>query len=359
MNTKKTKVVRAIAIIAVLVVGYFAGAIIGWPIIDIDSTSGDIGKVRRNQQDVAVNLNTDFDKQLISDSVFLQETEFIQCYILSRSAEFVAISKQSMEAMQNIPDFSEVNALMQQINQLGLNAENASLKAVAALDGVVKGEGDGSFEQLSKNAIIAFLMLDNTASQSKNYVKAVDEFLKDKKVDDYVDLAFSRDLWVNFNFVSASVNQDVDLLEYWASFDNLLPENLLLEEIENSSPEDIFALYANGNINQQIVSSFIASQEKLEKRSSLLLSQEKLEKRSGYLLSQEKLESTIALLSQEKLERRSGFLLSQEKLNALLSQEKLGVVIIPVILSQYQLGMKYVLLSQETSGLGSLPAQRD
>ena len=134
MKTHKKTAFMTIVIIATFVVGYFAGTFIGWPKVDINNTKGDIGKLRNGQRDVAVNINTDFDRQLLSDSSLLNQSEWIQRYILTRSAEFATLVKHSVEATQNIPEFENINADMKQLLDIGFNVQAASIKAIDALE---------------------------------------------------------------------------------------------------------------------------------------------------------------------------------------------------------------------------------
>ena len=219
--------------------------------------------MRRNQKVAVVDINTDFDKQLLSDTVLLQNSESVQRYILTRASEFSMIAQYSIIATQNIAEFKNLNSDMKKLIEMGSNVQLAATRSVIALELLKHGKGDGTFQTLQNNAIVSYLVLNSTLQENCSYIKAVDNYLKDKHLNNYIPLAYSRDLWVKYNIVNSSINHDAEMLKYWEMMGYKLSAVPTDSETRLIDRTGSVALFGMNDVNLKLVNSFVSSQKDL------------------------------------------------------------------------------------------------
>ena len=116
-------------------------------------------------------------------------------------------------------------------------------------------------------------MMSESSSQNRSYISVVDSYLKGKQLRDYRALAYTRDLWVKYNVVEASLQKDAELLKYWEEMGYKLPEDLAAAETQSLEKKDAFCLFSINEYNKQIVSAYLASISSLGKSEILSMSQ--------------------------------------------------------------------------------------
>lgn len=204
---KNEKVVITVAIIAAFVAGYALGSFLLWPNYNADDTQGSIGKVRKAGQSTESN-NKDLDLKLQNDSTYRQEVAYVQSIINIRALQINAAAKAAVEATQDMTEFSEEKQQMKQLEEVSNNAIAAIDKSMDTLEATLKGNSDGSFENTYRNAINAYLTISAQTGFGDAYLMKVEQFLKDKKKDDFQKLALSHDLWLTSNTLQAQLSED-------------------------------------------------------------------------------------------------------------------------------------------------------
>lgn len=204
---KNEKAVITVAIIAAFVAGYALGSFLLWPNYNADDTQGSIGKVRKAGQSTESN-NKDLDLKLQNDSTYRQEVAYVQSIINIRALQINAAAKAAVEATQDMTEFSEEKQQMKQLEEVSNNAIAAIDKSMDTLEATLKGNSDGSFENTYRNAINAYLTISAQTGFGDAYLMKVEQFLKDKKKDDFQKLALSHDLWLTSNTLQAQLSED-------------------------------------------------------------------------------------------------------------------------------------------------------
>jgi len=215
MNTKSK---TTILVIVALVIGFFAGVFIGVPIISNSAGLGDVSKVNLFRKSTDSTFVSAFEQKLKNDTVaFNNESAFVQL-LSSRMFDFANLVEYTVIAAGDNKQLSEeVNAL-KNVKELSENALQAAKVAFASLEYLSTGEKTElatGYEQASKNLFVAYLLIDRQVQLGKQFVAAADKYLKGKSAEDVPDLAFVRDLWVNYCGESAWLNGDKLELEYW------------------------------------------------------------------------------------------------------------------------------------------------
>ena len=224
---KAKKIILPIVMVAV---GYALGVAIGWPNEGV-FTKGEIGKSLKFKKGVSSsNINT-VEGRLQTDSIYRVQTLISMLYIDSRINEFGEYAKCAVKASEGIEELSKTNANMQKMIEMSSNADNSSKAAIESLRLLIDGDMSQNFEMLSNNAMISYQRLNRSMAVAKEFINSVDSFLKGKNKNLYSDLAFSRDLWVNYAYFDAAIDsKDDELAKYWSSKPSLLSS----EEFDNS-----------------------------------------------------------------------------------------------------------------------------
>lgn len=213
MATKKSTIV--IISILTLVVGYVLGGIIGIPPTNLDRIPGDIGKVNKHKSDVVNENEALLEQKLRTDSTFMAQTTYTLAFISARIGEFKENAALTSEVVADYPQVQQYQQSMSDLAAVAANAEVSAASALEALTKISLGQEGGSYEEFSNNAILSYLLLEKGLTTATNFINDVDAFLKGKKIEDYQSLAFVRDIWVNYNLVTAVLNEDNALVNYW------------------------------------------------------------------------------------------------------------------------------------------------
>lgn len=213
---KKNTITIILVSVCTLVAGYVIGAFLGWPDINNDSISGDVGKVKRHKTEVVDETDMKLlENKLKFDTDFQAQTAYTLTFMSARISEFKENAALTVQTISKYPEFQKYQQPMETLAEMSTNAQQSAEDALAALVKISNGENGTSYEDLSNKAVLAYIMLDKGLATSRDFVADADAFLKGKRVMDYEQLAFLRDTWVSYNFIQAVLDQDKTLVAYW------------------------------------------------------------------------------------------------------------------------------------------------
>jgi len=222
-NSKKVSLV----VICVLA-GYVLGSVIGLPISSGVLGAGDISKVSKYQKNLVSPQANAFQEKILSDSTARAKAAASLVFLTSRMQEFSDLVDYAARVSDGKSELSEVVAKLQTVKRISDNAAKAGAEAKEAFVDVVNKEAKNSaavYETASKNLTLAYLMLDRQIEVGNEYVIAVDSYLAGKKVDDNKELAMARELWVNYLYGSAKLNNNSEKVAYYKEKGSLLSGN--------------------------------------------------------------------------------------------------------------------------------------
>lgn len=243
----KTGIVSVI----VLAAGYVLGVFVGLPSSG-EGTEGNIGKASRYKKEIASPELQAFEAKLKADEDFRAKTVYSMAFINSRTTEFKDNAEMAAEATAPIPELAEMCSSMKELSSLATNAVKSSGDALEALTNILKGSDEMSYEELSNNAIVSYLLLDRGLSLAQEYVASVDSFLAGKNASDYSYLAFTRDQWISYSTLEAMMNENKEMLAYWSEKDLILsPESnsQLVASMDAERQTRLQKLYASEQSN--------------------------------------------------------------------------------------------------------------
>ena len=249
----KVKFYSGLAVAFVL--GAVCGILIPYPKADKDSAKGDIAKVSKYNRSVVGKSESVIKESLLNNPEELESTIESLSLLTSRMVEFDELVNIAATAAEGNEDLSACVEDLMKVQRLAKNARRSGEDALAALEAARDGKAtDVDYEQATQNLAVAFLLVDRQINVGKQFVCEVDKYLEKKDADEYIDLALSRDLWVDYCCVEAAMNQDKEELAYWNKQSSLVSNPALAA---NSSAAKAFT-NMSGNIicSQQIATSF-------------------------------------------------------------------------------------------------------
>lgn len=209
--------------------GFIAGCAFGLFLPSLEtsagSAKGDIAKVSKFSRDVVGSGLSAVEEELKNNPEQLARTKATLNFLTGRMAEFDDLVEIAVAASGDTEELSSSVGELQKVQKLAQNAKISGEMAVEALEAVSNGDrSEIDYEQASQNLTVAFLLVDRQVSVGKQYVCDVDAYLRNRNTDDYMDLAFARDLWANYCSVEAAINDDKNELAYWSKQNSLVSD---------------------------------------------------------------------------------------------------------------------------------------
>lgn len=219
----KTNVKIIIAVAAGFIAGCAAGMFLPGLETSANSGKGDIAKVSKFNRSVVGGGVSAVEEELKNSPEQLAKTKATLDILTSRMAEFDELVDIAVAAGEGNEDIASSLNDLKKVQRLAQNARLSGEQASSALEAVCNGEkSDIDYEQASQNLTVAFLLVDRQVSVGKQFVCEVDSYLKNKNIDENLDLAFARDLWANYCCVEAAINDDKSELAFWGKQSNLV-----------------------------------------------------------------------------------------------------------------------------------------
>ena len=238
----KTNTKVLLGIISGVVVGFISGLYMPAP--NEGSGKGDISKVKKYQKDVVSPGMSAFQEKIMNDSAELEKVAASLAVLSSRMDEFDRLVDIAVESSDNIEELSASVTKLKVVRKLAANARYASEQAVAEFDNMIGGgKNANGYEQASQNLSLAYLMVNRQINVGKEYVSDVDEYMKDKNVEDNTALALSRDLWVVYCSGEAVLDGDSEAVAYWKDKGVLVSPDIMA----NITNESLSSIFDNSN----------------------------------------------------------------------------------------------------------------
>ena len=204
MKNKKT-IYILVSILAVCLLGVVLSKVINWP-VDTSKSSGNIAKTSRFNRKTASDGASNMQELLLNDEEYKNSVVAAYLVMDARANQFNTLVDASDEVAGNIPAFSDVLKDMKAAKPL-LSNVCAQMKTLASdLDAVLGGETRADLAQNTTNAALAYNTLQKSNNLATRFIDAADAYLAKNAGDDR--LKFIRDQWVEYQMVTASLNND-------------------------------------------------------------------------------------------------------------------------------------------------------
>ena len=218
MKNKKT-IYILVSILAVCLLGVVLSKVINWP-VDTSKSSGNIAKTSRFSRKTASDGASNMQELLLNDEEY--KNSIVAAYLVmdARANQFNALVDASDEVAGKIPAFSDVLKDMKAAKPM-LDNVCAQMKTLASdLDAVLGGETRDDLAQNTTNAALAYNTLQKSNNLATRFIDAADAYLAKNAGDDR--LKFVRDQWVDYQSVTAALEQDKKAADAMAEKGHLL-----------------------------------------------------------------------------------------------------------------------------------------
>lgn len=204
------KSIAAVATVALLAVGYLAGAYIGLPNADEEKISGNISKANLfddDDPDIAA-----LQEALKTDSILQQKAVLSAIMLSSKINDINAIANASVEGSEGIKPLANANKAMKALLKKTVNAKDAEQQYLEATGKLIAGEKVENYEEICNKALLSYTILANKLSSCQDYIDLFAEYLEESD-NQKLEKAFS--LWMNYCAEDAVLNNDNDAIKYW------------------------------------------------------------------------------------------------------------------------------------------------
>ena len=236
----KNQVKVIVGFAAGLAIGMCAGYILPENAVG-ENGSGDISKVSKFSKVTVSPQASAYQEKIMNDPEALEQAYASLTVMCARMDDFKTLVDFAISSSEGIGQLSCAVARLETARTLAQNASDAAHQAVSSFALMKDGASRTSasdYESASQNLSLAYMMVDRQVSIGKEYVAAVDSYMKDRKVEDNVALSYARDLWAGYCAGQAVLNNDSDALSYWVGRDALIDSgNLAQVEALRANPE--------------------------------------------------------------------------------------------------------------------------
>jgi hypothetical protein len=220
MKKKKTIIYALVG--AVIVLGLVISHYVDWPIED-DSVSGNIAKSSHFSRKTAEGGVENMQELLMNDENFKNGVVAGYIVMKTRAEQFNALVEMSAEVAGNIKEFESVLKEMKEVQPMIKNTCASIEVAGKEINSTLGGEAADDLEQNTSNATLAYNTLQKQNKLADQFIETVDSYLKKGNADDR--LKFVRDQWLDYQQVTAALNQDENLAKELEKKGYLLSEN--------------------------------------------------------------------------------------------------------------------------------------
>ena len=157
----KIKATSILAGIALLAIGYVGGAYIGFPSTDENMMNGDVSKVVDNEDDPDMLVM----QEILSSDAEAQQKSIIATSILSSRIDVIdSLADAGVKVSAGNKNFEKVNKFFVSLKRKADSAKANFDLLVDANERTINGEKVDNFEDVSNNALLSFVILDNAMS---------------------------------------------------------------------------------------------------------------------------------------------------------------------------------------------------
>ena len=207
---KKKKSIIYACVGAVVIIGFAISYFVEWP-IDYNNASGDIAKSSRFSRQLADAGVSNMQELLQNDEEFKNGLVTAYLVMKTRADQFNALVDMSVEVASGISEFESVLKDMKETQPM-INNVCASVEAAGNdLNSALGGETANDLEQNTSNAALAYSTLQKQNNLADQFIEVADNYLK--KEDGNDRLKFVRDQWLDYQQVTAALDQNEQLAQ--------------------------------------------------------------------------------------------------------------------------------------------------
>jgi len=227
---KKKSIIILSCVAALCCLALISSHFFDWP-VDSNDTSGDIAKSNRFSRKEASEKITNMEELLKNDSAYKNGIVIAHVLMQSRAIQFGALVDMSNEVAGQIPEFAKVLKDMKEAREMVTNVNASLSKAGEDLNAALSGEECPDLTQNTINASLAYTTLQKQNKLANRFIDITDNYLENKEGDDR--LKFVRDQWVDYQKMTATIEDDKESAEALAKKGNLLPTEKTLAALES------------------------------------------------------------------------------------------------------------------------------
>lgn len=201
----KKNIIILVCVVAVCAIGLLASCLFSWPVNE-DSTSGNIGKSSRFSRKTAPERIDNMEELLRADEDYRNSILLAYSVMQARAIQFGNLVDMSNQAAGDIPEFESVLQEMNEAAPLFTNVANALVEAGNNLNTVMAGMPCPDVTQSTINASLSYTTLQKQNYLANRFIDTTDKYVK--KAEASEELMLVRDLWLEYQQMSASLEGD-------------------------------------------------------------------------------------------------------------------------------------------------------
>ena len=244
---KKKSIIILATVVVVCAIGLLASYVLSWP-VNNDSTGGNIGKSSRFSRKTATERIDNMEELLRADENYKNSIILAYSVMHARAIQFGNLVDMSNKAAGDIPEFEGVLKEMNDQAPLFTNVANALIEAGNNLNTVVSGISCPDVTQSTINASLSYTTLQKQNYLANRFIDTTDKYIKKAEASD--ELMLVRDLWVDYQQMTASLEGDKKAAKALDKKGTLLTPEQALNAVKNFD-----TINQIGVINGEVLSS--------------------------------------------------------------------------------------------------------
>ena len=202
---KKKNLVLLVTACVIIALGFALSHLLNWP-IDTSETKGDIAKSSRFSRKTVDEGVSNMQELLANDEEYKNNLVLAYTVMQVRANQFDALVDLSVEAAGDKKEFESVLADMKAAKPMIKNVCSSMVSAADDLDAALGGEKRDDLAQNTNNAALAYTVLQKQNELADRFIEIADNYAKNSSASDL--LKFTRDQWVEYQIMTAALNQD-------------------------------------------------------------------------------------------------------------------------------------------------------
>jgi len=246
---KKKSIIILATVVVVCAIGLLASYVLSWP-VNNDSTGGNIGKSSRFSRKTATERIDNMEELLRADENYKNSIILAYSVMHARAIQFGNLVDMSNKAAGDIPEFEGVLKEMNDQAPLFTNVANALIEAGNNLNTVVSGISCPDVTQSTINASLSYTTLQKQNYLANRFIDTTDKYIKKAEASD--ELMLVRDLWVDYQQMTASLEGDKKAAKALDKKGTLLTPEQALNAVKNFD-----TINQIGVINGEVLSQYL------------------------------------------------------------------------------------------------------
>ena len=226
----KKKSIILYSLAAICIIGLIISYYVDWP-VNLNEADGDIAKAAKFSREQVSEKLTNMEELLQTDSAFKDDIVTAQVVMQTRTVQFATLVDMSNEVAGKIPAFAEVLKEMNAKREMVDNVASSLAESADNLNAALGGEECPDLAQSSINASLAYMTLQKQNNLATRFIETTDKYLETAQGNDKLKLV--RDQWLEYQQMTAALEDDKASAEAWAKKSNLLSGEKALAAIAN------------------------------------------------------------------------------------------------------------------------------